>query len=811
MPPKRKQAPQAEVQIQSKRPRTRGNSSVVDPPTENHVTPSRQDRKSSTRKPLKDAGEADASASNSNIPNNVVAIIDNESLLRKAGVAKVYGKAARRPRTRKDTVHSIETHTSPDDDPPVHRQLRSSTTTEVVIVMPDAKAPSKRTAKRTTSNSTILKEIADSTETPTVKKSRRRTTTVAGELETMVEEPEAKAPPKRMTRRRTAATIIETDTVPNIPKNKRARRTRSTTIVDTYLEAPDSVEVVHTKELSRANYSEPPETVSTIDGSKVEELFKTVEGSPLFSEVESIDDNVSMTRPRSSLTPTPTYLDGRSSLAQNISIPPNSAALQKVPLTEASTALPVHLHPFFYTQKRSIMKMLQRPIFKVDAPELEVSVNVVAASQLAELIEGTVMRAEGNSCLLLGPRGSGKSAILEDCLQNLPSKPIIIRLSGWVQSTDRHAIREIAIQLLQQTGSALFSDIVNDPTNPATDTNQDDDNPFLITHDQPNEESAFSTTSLPPASHLHSLIPALLTLKQPVVVILDAFDLFASHPRQSLLYCLLDTVQNCRASAESRGIAVIGVTSRLDTIQLLEKRVKSRFSGRTIRTAPSSGFDVCLSYVRVSLQSSAPDNTSLGQTEWNQLWDAHVENFLANNEVLGILKETYSVTRELKVIARILMQSVSLLTLAQPYLTLKHISQSAHSQRSRPSSLHADNLSYPAICLLIASVHLNTNGQSTFTFEMMFEIFRDQVRASQSAPAQINGGSIGMMTCTRDIAMSAFEGLISAKTFIYISGPSANTAKQFMKYRCALDRGVISKLVEQSGQTNLRRWYDRAK
>lgn len=34
-----------------------------------------------------------------------------------------------------------------------------------------------------------------------------------------------------------------------------------------------------------------------------------------------------------------------------------------------------------------------------------------ALNQLSELLEGSVMRAEGNSCLILGPRGSGKSRV----------------------------------------------------------------------------------------------------------------------------------------------------------------------------------------------------------------------------------------------------------------------------------------------------------------------------------------------------------------------------------------------------------------
>lgn len=63
-------------------------------------------------------------------------------------------------------------------------------------------------------------------------------------------------------------------------------------------------------------------------------------------------------------------------------------------------------------------------------------------------------------------------------------------------------------------------------------------------------------------------------------------------------------------------------------------------------------------------------------------------------------------------------------------------------------------LPYPAICLLIASVHIQTAGHDTFTFEMLHHLFRDQVRISIAAPVQIEGGgSIGMVKCSRQVMM----------------------------------------------------------
>lgn len=67
-----------------------------------------------------------------------------------------------------------------------------------------------------------------------------------------------------------------------------------------------------------------------------------------------------------------------------------------------------------------------------------------------------------------------------------------------------------------------------------------------------------------------------------VIFILDEVDLFCTHHNQTLLYNLFDTAQSKSAS-----ICVIGLTCRLDVIELLEKRVKSRFSHRQIFLFPT--------------------------------------------------------------------------------------------------------------------------------------------------------------------------------------------------------------------------------
>lgn len=63
----------------------------------------------------------------------------------------------------------------------------------------------------------------------------------------------------------------------------------------------------------------------------------------------------------------------------------------------------------------------------------------------------------------------------------------------------------------------------------------------------------------PPASENELQSSTNTTSDKPVVFILDEFDLFALHPRQSFLYCLLDIVQGNKRRA---GVGVVGLSSR---------------------------------------------------------------------------------------------------------------------------------------------------------------------------------------------------------------------------------------------------------
>lgn len=467
--------------------------------------------------------------------------------------------------------------------------------------------------------------------------------------------------------------------------------------------------------------------------------------------------------------------------------------------------LPAHLHPCLALQKRQILLALNNLSSlefnderSDDPPE---SANQVAYQQLQDLITGTVCRGEGNSCLLIGPRGSGKTSLVSRCVAELAEQPIVLRLSGWVQTTDRLALREIAVQLNEQTGNVYLA---------LTENGQEDEepNPFL---DAPLANVPFGQ---PSAAHLPTLISLLPTLPRPTIVILDAFDLFSLHPRQSLLYCLLDTVQSCGAGPKNKGVAVIGVTTRMDSINLLEKRVKSRFSGRMIRTASPAELSDWTRLTRTILcaEPIPPADSGIKHhlPSWRELWHPTVDKFCADEAVLAMLNDTFCITKDVRMLSKVLTHLVVHLSPQVPLLTASQLAAAVAKQRAHPHYPFLQDLPYPCICLLVAAYHWDTAGHPNFTFEMLYESFRHQVRASSSAPVQVNGGSIGMMRCSRMVMLRALENLISAHIFDAIAAPNSSIAKEFVKYRCTLERDDIRKATDKCGQTNVKKWLSKA-
>lgn len=214
-------------------------------------------------------------------------------------------------------------------------------------------------------------------------------------------------------------------------------------------------------------------------------------------------------------------------------------------------------------------------------------------NKVNHLVEQTVTVGEGNSMLLLGSRGSGKTAVVETIISNLArdhnNEFHVVRLNGFLHTDDRLALREMWRQL-------------------GRETNTEDDAVKVSSY------ADTMATLLALLSHPEELFGTSgngdsVTAAKSIVILLDEFDLFVTHPRQTLLYNLFDIAQ-----ARKAPIAVIGLTTKVDVTEMLEKRVKSRFSHRYVYMPLPRSFEVFSDICMASLDLDDQEITRLGDT-----------------------------------------------------------------------------------------------------------------------------------------------------------------------------------------------------
>ncbi|OOF99689.1 hypothetical protein ASPCADRAFT_512313 [Aspergillus carbonarius ITEM 5010] len=259
-----------------------------------------------------------------------------------------------------------------------------------------------------------------------------------------------------------------------------------------------------------------------------------------------------------------------------------------------------------------------------------------------QLVEQTVEVGEGNSMLLLGSRGSGKTAIVETIISSLAKSHKndfhVVRLNGFLHTDDRLALREMWRQLGRETN----------------------------TEDEAGKVSSYADTMatlLALLSHPEELYgpsndSETATAAKSIVIILDEFDLFVTHPRQTLLYNLFDIAQ-----ARKAPIAVIGITTKVDVTEMLEKRVKSRFSHRYVYVPLPRSLetfsDICFAGLNLDDgeiselldEVDAQEHVILKSDRWTRLlegWRAYLQGLWIDEAFASHLHRIYHQTKSVK-------------------------------------------------------------------------------------------------------------------------------------------------------------------
>ncbi|CED84461.1 Origin recognition complex, subunit 4 [Phaffia rhodozyma] len=449
---------------------------------------------------------------------------------------------------------------------------------------------------------------------------------------------------------------------------------------------------------------------------------------------------------------------------------------------------------------------------------------------LVELLRGTVERGEGNSCLIQGIKGSGKTTILNQAIEKInelseanPEEipaPMVIRLSALMLKDDRSAIREIG----RQVG---INDLGDDfETEEELEDNEQD-------------SAVVPPTTLP--SHLLAILTA--PSKKSIIIVLEEFDIFAGFGRggrQMLLYCLLDVVQSVRprlGALSGRGLIVIGVTSRIDALHLLEKRVKSRFSHRIIRVnsilhgdrsadqeSATSAVDQEITgnmgprwksllskalvpwYLEEELGS---DDASL----WRRTWRESIDSLLENPQIQNGLQRLNWISTDIRMMLKVLIRPMGELTPDAPFLTPGRIQLSFVDQAEGAGWGHGTRrlrgLSLPCLAILASIKDLGERGILDFNFEHVFFTY------GEFAKNRLIGSAIPRHG--RQLMKDAFTSLVETSiiypcsTSVLAGAQSFSTSvSDFAKHRCAIEPTEIVEFFRGEGgkgvMTQLSRW-----
>ena len=380
---------------------------------------------------------------------------------------------------------------------------------------------------------------------------------------------------------------------------------------------------------------------------------------------------------------------------------------------------------------------------------------------LSTLLEGTVAHSQGNSVLIIGPRGAGKTWLLEKAFQKIDlthkGQYTRIDLNGCIHTDDGLALKEIAAAL------QMDSELEEKPTLSFA--------------------SAFS--------YLLDSLRAGDQESRPVVFVLDEFDCFTQHHNQTLLYNLFDMSQSARTP-----IAVIGLTCHLNVIELLEKRVKSRFSHRQIHVFSTMEYSQYTELFKTLL--SLPEDFT--DKAYRQQWQQHLEKLSKDKVMKKVLKMLFEKTVDIWSLKSLMMLPVYQLSVSEPFLKGSDFHEASRMLHTNTKASLIPGLSVLELTLLVAIRHYMETSSKPFNFEI---IYKEYKKFTQEATYSLD--------CSKQVVMMAFEHLQSMG-LVYPADQRGMKVNALPKQYCKMYLAMSCREVRDAVQsypncpTDLQQW-----
>ncbi|XP_066314242.1 origin of replication complex subunit 4-like isoform X2 [Miscanthus floridulus] len=289
-------------------------------------------------------------------------------------------------------------------------------------------------------------------------------------------------------------------------------------------------------------------------------------------------------------------------------------------------------------------------------------------SKLKYLVASSVSEACNNSVLLLGPRGCGKAAVVDMVLDDLRK-----------EHPDAISV-EIARQLCLEH-QLSFSKMAS----------SDDNTEFMI-----------------------DMLQECGLAHKTILFVLEEFDLFAQG-KQRLLYSLLDAMQSLTSQA-----VVIGVSCRLDADQLLEKRVRSRFSHRKLLFISPSLDDIQWLVEHLLILAKDSGLPAKYITDYN----SRLTSIFSDKKFKGCLNSLMDADATTSNILRFLFRAVSYMDMESGFPSIESFLKALSSMQRQPKMDSLQDLSILELYILVCMHRLEDKEQSSYNFTSIMKEYR---------------------------------------------------------------------------------------
>lgn len=284
--------------------------------------------------------------------------------------------------------------------------------------------------------------------------------------------------------------------------------------------------------------------------------------------------------------------------------------------------------------------------------------------------------------------------------------------------------------------------------------------------------------------------------KQRLIFIIEEFDLFCTHHNQTLLYNLFDVAQSAQTP-----ICVLGLTRRFDVVELLEKRVKSRFSHRQIFLLPDSdNFDAYVQTMKqilklptqmenieflllngnfsemangkfkIPLMKNSFDRRDY-KLDDKQIarWNNSVGKLVKNDTFLRSLEDYFSADSSIGMLKMLLLREISKLSESRDQIKANDFSKNIdHILSDNPMVKLITGVSVLEICVLVAiKHHCAVYDNDPFNFEIIFTRFN-----------KFAVNSLTMQNIPREMVLKRFESLLLQEVIVPI-GADGKVQKEY--------------------------------